>query len=260
MDQLLTLAIQAAVAAGNEIMKVYNEADFEIELKSDNSPLTKADKAAHQIITSYLANTLPILSEEGKAIPYEIRKDWNRYWLIDPLDGTKEFIKKNGEFTVNIALINNKTPVLGVIYAPVIGLLYFADKNGAFRCPFHVSQATGNTLNLSQAEKLPLQIEHNDYVVVGSRSHFNSETEVFVNTIDTQGKKLTIINKGSSLKLCLVATGEADCYPRFGPTMEWDIAAGHAIASFAGKSITKPDGTAVSYNKENLLSPFFIVK
>ena len=158
MDQLLTLAIQAAVAAGNEIMKVYNEADFKIELKSDNSPLTKADKAAHQIITSYLANTLPILSEEGKAIPYEIRKDWGKYWLIDPLDGTKEFIKKNGEFTVNIALIDNKVPVLGVIFAPAIGWLYYADSNGAFRCPFHVSQAAGNTLNLSQAEKLPYKL------------------------------------------------------------------------------------------------------
>ncbi|MCF8360034.1 MAG: 3'(2'),5'-bisphosphate nucleotidase CysQ [Prolixibacteraceae bacterium] len=253
MNQYIDIACKAAIEAGKEIISVYNSSDFSIEIKSDNSPLTRADKAAHQIITSYLEKTpFPILSEEGRTISYNERKKWETFWMVDPLDGTKEFIKRNGEFTVNIALIENNLPVAGVVYVPVTGVLYVADKNGAYKyCNGGKDAKT----------KLPIDKKHDTYRVVGSRSHMSPETEAFIKKIDSRGKPVEMVSKGSSLKICLVAEGNADIYPRLGPTMEWDTAAGHAIARFAGKKVTVyPTQEPLTYNKENLLNPYFIVE
>ena len=261
-NSFLSAAIQAALEAGDEILKIYNDpaADFSIEKKADHSPLTIADKVSHRVITEKLAQTnLPVLSEEGKSIPYEERVKWERFWLVDPIDGTKEFIKRNGEFTVNIALIEKGEPILGVVYVPVTGELYFASENGSYK------YQTGDTFdpdNLFQAGvKLPLISERSCYTVVGSRSHMSPETGEYIGKLDTGGKETEIISKGSSLKICLVAEGKADIYPRLGPTMEWDTAAGHAIARFAGKQINiYPTEAPLIYNKENLLNPWFVVK
>ncbi|MBN1925489.1 MAG: 3'(2'),5'-bisphosphate nucleotidase CysQ [Prolixibacteraceae bacterium] len=252
MNQYLNIAIEAAIEAGNEIINVYNSSDFDIELKSDNSPLTRADIAAHKTIVARLEKTpYPILSEEGKDIEYSIRKNWETFWMVDPLDGTKEFIKRNDEFTVNIALIKNNTPILGVVYVPVSGILFFADKNGAFK--------SGKNI-YSDKIKLPIEEQHDNYRVVGSRSHMSPDTEEYIKNIDSKGKPLEMVSKGSSLKICMVAEGKADIYPRLGPTMEWDTAAGHAIALFAGKKVTiYPTNAPLKYNKENLLNPYFIV-
>lgn len=254
---LIEIAIQAALDAGNEILKIYNSSDFGIELKSDNSPLTLADKAAHKSIVSHLLQTnYPILSEEGKSIEYEQRKKWTTYWLIDPLDGTKEFIKKNGEFTVNIALIDKQIPVMGVVFVPVSGTLYFAYKGEAYKS----TQTNNINLAFDTAQKLPLKTSNNKYIVVGSRSHMSDQTRDYIDRLDTQGKELEMISKGSSLKICLVAEGSADCYPRMGPTMEWDTAAGHAIALGAQKKVlVYPQNNPMLYNKENLLNPYFVV-
>jgi 3'(2'), 5'-bisphosphate nucleotidase len=253
MNQYINIACKTAIEAGKEIISVYNSSDFSIEIKPDSSPLTSADKAAHQIITSYLEKTpFPILSEEGKTISYNERKKWKKFWMVDPLDGTKEFIKRNGEFTVNIALIENNLPVAGVVYVPVTGVLYMADKNGAYK--YH-EEGKGKKI------KLPVDKKHDTYRVVGSRSHMNPKTEEFIKKIDSRGKPIEIVSKGSSLKICLVAEGNADIYPRLGPTMEWDTAAGHAIARFAGKKVTVyPTQEPLTYNKENLLNPYFIVE
>ena len=257
-NHLLSTAIKAAIEAGNEILKIYNSNDFGVEFKGDNSPLTRADKAAHNKIISYLSHTkFSTLSEEGKNISFAERKNWKTFWMVDPLDGTKEFIKRNDEFTVNIALIEKGKPIMGVVYVPVTEELFYADKNGAFKT------TKGNYLseNISSSIKLPIRIEKNEYVVVGSRSHMSKETEKYIGQLNKQDKHLKIIPKGSSLKFCQVAEGIADCYPRLGPTMEWDTAAGHAIAFFAGKTIkVYPENNPLVYNKENLLNPFFIVK
>jgi 3'(2'), 5'-bisphosphate nucleotidase len=203
--------IAIAKEAGDAIMQVYKQ-DFEVEYKQDNSPLTLADKNANDIIEdglNQLSVNFPILSEEGDDIPYEDRKHWEYFWLVDPLDGTKEFVKKNGEFTVNIALIHKDTPVLGVVYAPALDMCYWAKKGkGAFK----------------DGQKLPIKTVHqrNTYKIVASRSHMSDETQAFIDAIDTQKEK-ELISIGSSLKICLVAEGEADIYPRLGPTMEWDI-------------------------------------
>ncbi len=253
MNQYLNIAIEAAIEAGKEIISVYNSSDFSIEIKSDNSPLTRADKAAHNIISAHLAKTpFPVLSEEGKDIEYSVRKNWETFWMVDPLDGTKEFIKRNGEFTVNIALIENNLPVAGVVYVPVTGVLYVADKNGAYK---FCDGVKGTKI------KLPADDEHHTFRVVGSRSHMSPETEAYIKKIDSKGKPVEIVSKGSSLKICMVAEGNADIYPRLGPTMEWDTAAGHAVARFAGKKVTVyPTQEPLTYNKENLLNPYFIVK
>lgn len=262
MDQFLECAIKAAIDAGNEIMKIYESSDFGIEEKEDQSPLTLADKAAHKTILNHLTrHGIPILSEEGKTISWDIRKTWDRFWLVDPLDGTKEFIKKNGEFTVNIALIEMGKPVLGVIFVPVSGELYYADKNGSFKTTVNFNENVDDEKIINSSVKLPSYCIGSEYVVVGSRSHLNQETEEYINNLETAGKPIKMESKGSSLKLCMVASGKAQIYPRLGPTMEWDIAAGHAIALFAGKSVTQfPSGEPLRYNKENLLNPFFVVR
>ncbi|MCA1762003.1 MAG: 3'(2'),5'-bisphosphate nucleotidase CysQ, partial [Flavobacteriales bacterium] len=238
MNTLLETAIFAAYQAGLEIIDVYGSA-FDVELKDDKTPLTEADKRAHNTIAKGLASTaIPILSEEGKEISYEERKGWFRFWMVDPLDGTKEFVKRNGEFTVNIALIENGTPVMGVIYVPVTRTLYFGNTElGSFKLP-EFNGGVGD-LNewISQGRKLPIDEGTRTYTVVGSRSHLSDETKAFVNKITAERGEVTMVSMGSSLKICLVAEGAADIYPRFAPTMEWDTAAGHAILKGAGKEL-----------------------
>jgi 3'(2'), 5'-bisphosphate nucleotidase len=212
--------------------------------------LTKADEVSHNIIVNGLKKyNIPILSEEGKNIPYEERKNWKLFWLIDPLDGTKEFIKRNGEFTVNIALIYNNSPIFGVVYAPVIDTIYFNDEKDSFR------------IKNSKLEKLPIKQERDTFVVVASKSHLNNKTQKFIEKLSTINKRpMTTISKGSSLKLCLVAEGSADIYPRLAPTMEWDTAAADAIVRKAGKMTYQFESNQpMVYNKENLLNPWFII-
>ncbi len=259
--QLLPYAIRASIKAGHEILNIYRQDDFEIQLKSDNSPLTIADKKAHHAIVEELKQLpIPILSEEGTQYDFSVRKEWEKCWIVDPLDGTKEFIHRNDEFTVNIALIDKGIPVLGVIYIPVSGMLYFAEKKlGAYR--INTNDITNFVLDdiLSLSVKLPLKKESDVLRVVGSRSHMNEETRQFIDRLKQESKAIEIVSKGSSLKLCLIAEGNADIYPRFSPTMEWDIAAGHAIILAAGGTVknacTKQE---LIYNKSNLLNPHFI--
>lgn len=266
MNKLTQIAITAAVAGGKEILDVYNQDDFEVQMKSDNSPLTKADELAHNAIMDFLTDTdIPVLSEEGKEMTFEERKGWNELWIVDPLDGTKEFIKRNGEFTVNIALVKNGVPSLGVIYVPVKKELYFSNQEiGSYK----VERIGSNTnfpedLNdlIEASEKLPVVDEDRVYTVVGSRSHMSEETETFMSELKEKHGNIEVLSKGSSLKICMVAEGSADVYPRFAPTMEWDTAAGHAIAANAGFEVVNPKGfTPLVYNKENLLNPWFIVR
>lgn len=249
----LERAIEAAIAAGHTILEIYNDpaADFEIERKADNSPLTKADRAAHLEIVRHLEPLgIPILSEEGRDIPYAQRRDWSQLWIVDPLDGTKEFIKRNGEFTVNIALIEGGEPVLGVIYVPVSGELYYADRAlGAFK---RVGKVT---------TQLPIATSREELIVVASRSHLSDQTEQFIESLRADHKSVELVSKGSSLKICLVAEGLADVYPRFAPTMEWDTAAGDAILRAAGGVLSHTDrNEPLSYNKENLLNPHFVTR
>jgi 3'(2'), 5'-bisphosphate nucleotidase len=236
-----------ALDAGNTIMEIYNR-DFSIEYKDDKSPLTEADLASNEVIIQGLEQYgIPIMSEEGKLIAYDERKEWEYYWCIDPIDGTKEFIKKNGEFTVNIALIHNDAPILGVVYAPAMGDMYKAKKGeGSFK----------------NNEKLPLQTNPDlseKMSVVASKSHLSEETQAFIDALDT--KKVEQVSKGSSLKLCMVAEGEADIYPRLAPTMEWDTAAADAIVRESGKMTYQfENDLPVAYNKVDLLNPWFVVK
>lgn len=246
---LLPIAIQAAEDANREILSIYNSDDFQTELKDDRSPVTLADKNAHQVIVSHLKKTgIPILSEEGKSIPYEERKSWKYFWMVDPLDGTKEFLKRNDEFTVNIALIINGEPVLGVVTLPVRGDVYYAVKGeGAF----HRSNGT-----LTQLEKREsADLTKSGLRVVASRSHMNEETSAFIQQLIEP----KLIAAGSSLKFIAVAKGEADLYPRYIPCMEWDTAAADVIVREVGLSVLDiVHHTPLAYNKENLLNPFFI--
>ena len=261
ISELTQLAIKAAIEASKDILTIYKSDDFEIESKEDNSPLTKADKAAHKIISSILQESkIPILSEEGKSIPYETRKYWNKLWIVDPIDGTKEFIKRNGEFTVNIALIENNKPAIGVILAPDSGVLYFSEKNiGAFKSTTNLDYFNPENL-LAEALPLPLNHENKAFTVVASRSHLSKETEAYVENLRTKHGEVKFISIGSSLKLCMVAEGKANCYPRFAPTMEWDTAAGQAICEAAGFQVLHfKTKKSMIYNREDLLNNWFIV-
>jgi len=249
LTDLLSLAQQAADVACAEILKVYHTADFSIESKVDNSPLTIADKNAHHAIVNILKGSeLPILSEEGKTIPYDERKNWKQFWMVDPLDGTKEFIKRNGEFTVNIALIENCKPVLGVVSIPVTGEMYYGAAGiGAFK------KSGGQTISLPVRQQI--DIKKNGLRVVASRSHLNAETETFINKLSSP----VLVSKGSSLKFLMLADGQADLYPRFAPTMEWDTAAAHAVVNQCGiKVLQQGKDQELMYNKENLLNPYFL--
>ena len=250
--------VKIAKDAGKAIMEIYNQ-DFGVEFKSDNTPLTIADRKANEIIVtalnqlpvnSFLQQNIPILSEEGRNVPFHERKNWEYFWLIDPLDGTKEFVKKNGEFTINIALIYKDVPIIGVVYSPALNVCYWAKRNeGAFK----------------DGEKLPIKANRQKdvYKIVASRSHMSNETKDFIEAIDTDKEKV-IISIGSSLKICLVAEGEANIYPRLSPTMEWDTAAAHAIVNESNalfNKYTKNDPYQKHlYNKKNLLNDWFVVK
>jgi len=266
LKQLLTTAVQAALEAGRAVNEVYENKDFEVETKQDETPLTLADRRSHEIISGYLEKgDYPVLSEEGKDIPFERRSQWEYFWLVDPLDGTKEFIKKNGEFTVNIALIHQGTPVLGVVFAPYVKELYFgAHQFGAYKVE-GINEELMNFKDLDDLMKagniLPLKSERNKLVVVGSRSHMNDDTQGYIDALKEKYGDAEFVSKGSSLKICMVAEGSADVYPRFAPTMEWDTAAGHAVALASGYPVTQQDGkTPLQYNKEELRNPYFIVK
>lgn len=257
-------AIRAAFEAGTEILDVY-ASPIAVDQKDDKSPLTEADRRAHARIMAHLKNTnLPVLSEEGRAIPYAERSGWAKFWMVDPLDGTKEFIKRNGEFTVNIALIENGRATQGVIYVPVMDVLYLGMVGqGAWKlekASAH-SAATSLTEITSAAKSLPVASNRGVFSMVGSRSHMSDETMAYFEKMKAQHGEVEMVSMGSSLKICLVAEGVADAYPRFAPTMEWDTAAGQAIAEAAGCTVTLPDEvTPVRYNKEDLLNPWFLVK
>lgn len=262
MIQLLNTAITAALEAGKTILEIYHSEEFDVEIKGDKSPLTKADTASHHVIMSFLTKTnIPVLSEEGKTIPFEERKDWRQLWIVDPIDGTKEFIKRNGEFTVNIALIENQKTLIGVIFVPVTGELYFSTKEmGAFKVTVDLKNYDIKTL-ISNGIKLPFQREDKTFTMVASRSHMSTETESYVQEMKEKHGSVNLISKGSSLKLCMVAEGKADCYPRFAPTMEWDTAAGQAICEQAGfKVIDYVTKKKVLYNRKKLLNNWFLVK
>lgn len=261
MKDLLNLAIEAALQAGEAILKVYSQDTISSENKDDNSPLTQADLASHETIMTFLSGTsIPVLSEEGRGIPYQERSSWKHLWIVDPLDGTKEFIKKNGEFTVNIALIEDQIPILGVVYAPAIGELYFAERSmGAFKSLTSTDYQSISEI-LNKAIKLPVQDYDRPFTVVASRSHLSEETSLFIEELRQKHGTIESISKGSSLKLCMVADGSADCYPRFAPTMEWDTAAGHAICKYAGFKVTdRSTEKEMIYNRENLLNNWFLV-
>ena len=262
MNNLLNIAIIAALEAGKATLEIYSSENFDVEIKGDNTPLTKADKASHNIIMSYLTKTnTPVLSEEGRDISYQERKDWKQLWIVDPIDGTKEFIKRNGEFTINIALVENQRPIIGIVFLPVTGVLYFSCKEtGAFKVKIDLENFNVESL-LSKANKLPLQREDKTFTIVASRSHMSAETESYVQQMRDIHGTVKLISKGSSLKLCMVAEGTANCYPRFAPTMEWDTAAGQAICEHAGFEVidwgTKQN---MLYNREELLNNWFLVK
>jgi len=259
---LLTTAITAALEAGKVILEIYHSGEFNVELKGDNSPLTRADSASHNVIMSYLTKTdIPVLSEEGRDIPYKERKSWKQLWIVDPIDGTKEFIKRNGEFTVNIALVENQKPIIGVIFVPVTTELYFSSKElGAFKIAVNLEDYNVKTLQI-KANKLPLQREDKTFTIVASRSHMSAETEEYVQQMRDIHGQVKLISKGSSLKLCMVAQGTANCYPRFAPTMEWDTAAGQAICEHASvKVIDWETKKNMLYNREDLLNNWFLVQ
>ena len=245
--------VNISVDAGEVILNYYNQ-NVDVIYKDDESPLTKADLASHKIITDSIKKItpdIPILSEE-EFIDWKIRKKWKKYWLIDPLDGTKEFIKKNDEFTVNIALIENNRPILGVIYTPALNELFYSIKNfGSYKI------LTKKKLNtLKEAKRISINKKKSNKIkIVGSRSHSNPILEKWVNK---NFNEFDILQKGSSLKFCLIAEGSADIYPRFGPTSEWDIAAGHIILEEAGGKLKSIDNKEILYNeKENILNPEF---
>ena len=244
--------IAIAKAAGDAIMEVYRKADFSVERKADNSPLTAADMAAHHVIEAGLRaiSDLPILSEESTFIPYTTRQQWQDYWLIDPLDGTREFIKSNGEFTVNIALISQHQPILGVVYAPDKSLLYYAEKGQA------AYKQSGTEAPVKNSVK---KLDKNNIVIAGSRSHEDGRLGKFIKDITQKNQKApNVVTLGSSLKICLVAEGRADIYPRLGPTSEWDTAAAQCVVESAGGALNSLNGVSFSYNnKESLLNASF---
>ncbi|MDE0870716.1 MAG: 3'(2'),5'-bisphosphate nucleotidase CysQ [Flavobacteriales bacterium] len=261
MKGLLTMAIKAALEAGESIMSIYETGDFDVTTKGDDSPLTRADVASHEVIMTHLEPTgIPVLSEEGRGIPFDERKNWDQLWIVDPIDGTKEFIKRNGEFTVNIALVENQVPVLGVIFVPATGELYFSTRDGG---AFKVEADDGfdSAEQWMQAGvKLPKDRSGRPYTIVASRSHMSPETEGYVAKMRAEHGEVALISKGSSLKLCMVAEGLADCYPRFAPTMEWDTAAGQAICMHAGFDVLDwSTKKTMLYNRPELLNAWFLV-
>lgn len=250
IKELVKLAKEASVEAGKAILNIYDSEDFGIETKGDNSPLTKADKASHTVIMEYLEGSgLPVLSEEGKDIPFLERAGWEYFWLVDPLDGTKEFIKRNGEFTVNIALVHGAKVIAGVVYTPVLKKLHWGIVgSGAYL----EHQGSTSVLDGGRSSKYGGPVR-----IVASRSHMSQETEDFISSYPAA----EIVSMGSSLKFTVLAEGNADLYPRFGPTMEWDTGAAQAVLEAAGGSVTDfQSNQSLQYNKEVLRNGFFIAR
>lgn len=248
--------VATAREAGAAILDVYGT-EFDVETKSDASPLTEADLRSHRIIVSALEARypdVPVLSEEGgDNAAYEIRKDWKLYFLVDPLDGTKEFVKRNGQFTVNIALMENDVPVAGVVYAPYLDWLYCGSKDGSYK-----QEGSGERVRLAA----PGEKSKDKLVIVGSRSHPSKELDDFVTKMESEYAEVEFTAMGSSLKLCTVAEGKADVYPRLGPTMEWDTAAAHAVVTHSGRRVLAwgEEDQDLPYNKPDLLNGWFVVR
>jgi 3'(2'), 5'-bisphosphate nucleotidase len=280
IENCLASALVAAKKAGDEILEVYH-GKIDVTYKEDDSPLTLADERAHRSIVENLPSVstkdIPILSEEGKDIPYEQRAEWEYLWLVDPLDGTKEFVKRRDEFTVNIALIEKSRPIVGVVFLPAVGSLYFAaegfgaykvdDVNTVGQLLDDAGNSAGNTLQLAsvvdRAAKLPLPRAagrtSSQINLVGSRSHGIEALSDFVEKMKENYDTVGFVPAGSALKFCLVAEGKADLYPRFGPTMEWDTAAGHCVVEQSGGAVVRmSEKTPLDYNKRDLLNPHFI--
>jgi 3'(2'), 5'-bisphosphate nucleotidase len=262
--QWLPLVIDAVLDAGREILAVY-DTEFTVTHKADDSPLTLADERSHAVLSASLKTTaIPILSEEGRQIPFEERCRWDRLWVVDPLDGTKEFVSRNGEFTVNVALVDQGRPILGVVFAPVPDLLFFAAAGvGAFRITDAAAVLTvlpDRTESLAEmGRRLPLDDSPRTLKIVASRSHLNAATAAYIDGLRRRHPDLETVSRGSSLKLCLVAEGSAQVYPRFAPTMEWDTAAGHAVVAAAGGRVQVAEtGLELGYNRRDLLNPAFI--
>lgn len=272
LDSLLFIALRAAAKAFPEILSVYN-GPFSVDSKDDLSPITEADRRSNKIIVDELSghSAYGIISEEGEGTPFADRRSWEQFWLVDPLDGTKEFVKRNGEFTINIAFVAGRIPVLGVVYAPVLDLLYFASADiGSYRLEGFSDLAAGIPADLVKratklTSKTPLVLDekkkHKKITVIGSRSHSSQDFDGYIQELQQRcSEQIEIITIGSALKPCFVAEGKADIYPRFGPTMEWDTAAAHAVVRGVGKRMTAYDGgKELIYNKEVLVNPSFLV-
>ena len=263
-QKLRDLGTEISLQAGRAIMEIYKQDDFSISMKGDDSPLTAADLASHHVIVGGLDRlnrelglNIPILSEESREVSFSKRVNWSMYWLIDPLDGTKEFIKRNGEFTVNIALIEESVPVIGFVYVPVKDELYYGDMKERFACRVEFA----SDVDKSHTEQIFASESLNGTVhIVASKSHLNEETQTVINGIEKEFGKCQLLSSGSSLKLCRVAEGQADLYPRYALTMEWDTAAADAVCRAAGCSVLNAlNHKPLEYNKENLLNPFFYV-
>lgn len=264
MQNLLKIAVKAALEAGQQIMAIYASGDFNVEMKGDNSPLTRADVASHQVIMAHLQSTdIPVLSEEGRSIPYAERAEWSTLWIVDPIDGTKEFIKRNGEFTVNIALVEAGIPVMGVVYVPAKQELFVGVLEGEHACAMRTVQGdAGWSVDawLRAGQPIPAGTANRPVTVVASRSHMSKETADYIQELRAVHGDIETISKGSSLKLCMVAAGEADCYPRFAPTMEWDTAAGQGVCLAAGCDVMNWETKSpLTYNRKDLLNPWFVV-
>lgn len=262
LKEKLKIAIEASIDAGKEIMKIYEEKDFQVEKKSDESPITIADKRANDIIRNCLSTTqFPIISEESKMLPFKTRSLWKTCWIVDPLDGTKEFIKRNGEFTVNIALVEEGYPILGVIYVPASGVLYAGVVKEKLALKVPVKKVKDIDSFFLEDYKMSYKPHSDKIRVVGSRSHPSDEMVHFVQELKKENlKEVEIIPVGSSLKFCMVAEGLADIYPRFGPTMEWDTAAGQAICEAVGLEVADlKTGKRILYNRENSVNNSFLV-
>ena len=263
LKENLITAIKASLEAGKAVLEIYDR-DFNVNYKDDKSPLTEADLVSNEIINKFLIDTsIPILSEENKEVSFEIRKKWDSCWIVDPIDGTKEFIKKNGEFTINIALVERGITKLGVIYVPVTRELYYTNHNKTFSYKTTIPEKIHDLESLLFYDKdknIPAVDIKSNTKIVGSRSHMNDDTLNFVEELKEQYDNVEIVSKGSSLKFCLVAEGKANYYPRFAPTMEWDTAAGQAICEAVGLNvIDHQTGKSIVYNREKLLNNYFLV-
>ncbi|WP_042477391.1 3'(2'),5'-bisphosphate nucleotidase CysQ [Bacillus ndiopicus] len=264
--QILNI-VNIAFKAGQEILDVYNTDTVNVEFKNDESPLTIADKKSHHLIYNQLVNDyphIPVISEEGVIIDYAQRSHWKTAWLVDPLDGTKEFIKRNGEFTVNIGLIENGTPVLGVIYCPVLDSIYFASSEiGSYKltdCTENLKEIDTEETLLALSQKLPIDTNRESFAIAVSRSHFSSDTEAYIQAKREQHQHVELVTSGSSIKMCLVAEGKVDVYPRLSYSMEWDTAAGEAIVKYSGGHVFNfTTKEPLQYNKPQLKNPFHIV-